>query len=90
MAEREHLLTTLEVARFVARGFLRFDAVVPAALNERFLREVERGVPSASAAGTPLSDAYPNSVLRDVFAVPVVAGSRVQGPNGPAVRALPA
>jgi hypothetical protein len=36
------LLTSQQVASFVARGFLRFDGVVPAALNEQFLDEVGR------------------------------------------------
>ncbi len=33
------LLHTLDVARFVARGFLQLDAVVPEALNRRFMAE---------------------------------------------------
>lgn len=32
-------LTTLQMARFAARGFLRFDGVVPESLNAQFLRE---------------------------------------------------
>jgi hypothetical protein len=34
------LLTTTEMARFAASGYLRFDAVVPEALNEAFLDEI--------------------------------------------------
>ena len=41
MADRV-LLNSRQVATFVARGFLRFDAAVPAALNEQFLDEVGR------------------------------------------------
>jgi hypothetical protein len=41
MVERV-LLNSRQVASFVARGFLRFDAAVPAALNEQFLDEVGR------------------------------------------------
>ena len=33
------LLNALDMARFVARGFLRFDAVVPAEINAQFLAE---------------------------------------------------
>jgi hypothetical protein len=33
------LLSSLDMARFVARGFLRFDSVVPAEINEQFLAE---------------------------------------------------
>lgn len=32
-------LTSQQMASFVARGFLRFDGVVPAEINEQFLRE---------------------------------------------------
>ena len=32
-------LSSLQMAKFVARGFLRFDAVVPAAINAQFMQE---------------------------------------------------
>ena len=32
-------LNSLQIASFVARGFLRFDAVVPAEINQQFLDE---------------------------------------------------
>lgn len=35
-----HLLSTRDVARFAARGFLRLDAVVPDAVNAAFLEQV--------------------------------------------------
>ncbi|MEM1228895.1 MAG: phytanoyl-CoA dioxygenase family protein [Pseudomonadota bacterium] len=41
MAKRT-LLTSTQMATFAARGFLRFDGVVPAALNEAFLAPLER------------------------------------------------
>lgn len=44
-------LTTLEMARFAARGFLRFDSLVPAALNEAFLDEIGHTETVASVAG---------------------------------------
>ncbi len=34
------LLNSTQMARFVARGFLRFDAVVPDALNQKFLADI--------------------------------------------------
>ena len=37
MADPSQLLTTREMAMFVARGFLRFDELVPSELNERFI-----------------------------------------------------
>ncbi|MGH7025180.1 MAG: phytanoyl-CoA dioxygenase family protein [Caulobacteraceae bacterium] len=69
------LLTSAEVASFVARGFLRFDAAVPAEINDAFMAEAGGGVDFTQAraffkslaanripevrAGTPLADAYP-------------------------------
>src|SRR3954447_173196 len=41
MAERV-LLDSQQMATFVARGFLRFDAVVPDEINQQFLDEVGR------------------------------------------------
>jgi hypothetical protein len=43
------LLNSQQMASFVARGFLRFDAVVPDAINQHFLNDV--GPPPASGAG---------------------------------------
>ncbi len=75
MPAADHRLTTLEVARFVAEGFLRFDALVPDELNRRVVAELgplatvkvpqALGVPPESdplerpASGTPLSRCYP-------------------------------
>ena len=67
MADREHRLTTLEMAGFVARGLVRFDAVVPAELNERFMAEAKAGPPAASPAGTPLSACYEKSVVSEIL-----------------------
>ncbi len=36
------LLSSQQMATFVARGFLRFDSVVPAVINEQFIDEVGR------------------------------------------------
>jgi len=71
----DHRLTTLEVARFVAEGFLRFDALVPAELNPRVVAELgtlaQAKLPQAvgvkptsdgldrPASATPLSGCYP-------------------------------
>jgi len=74
MADRAQLLTTLEMARFVARGFLRFDAIVPGALNERFMEEVESGPPPFAPAGTPLADCYAGSVVAEIVRLPRVEG----------------
>ena len=67
-------LGTLEMARFVARGYLRFDALVPEALNARFVEEVAERPPKASPAGTPLADCYGESVVSEILRLPRVAG----------------
>jgi len=77
-------LTTRQMAEFVARGVLRFDAVVPASVNEAFIEEAYRGEVPVVAAGVPLAEVYPEgSALREVYALPVVEGAihSLVGPN---------
>jgi hypothetical protein len=91
MAERKEAtvdepvrLTTLDMARFVADGYLRFDAVVPDELNRGVLEELSALLgrrsddpgPFQPRSGTPLADCYPaDSALRRVYELPVVAGA---------------
>jgi hypothetical protein len=49
--------------------------VVPEALNERFLKEVEAGPPTAAPAGTPLADCYAGSVVADILRLPEIEGA---------------
>jgi hypothetical protein len=49
MATEQHLLNTKQMAQFVADGFLRFDELVPAELNEAACAEMEAGVPRGRA-----------------------------------------
>jgi hypothetical protein len=49
------LLQTPDMARFVARGFLRLDGVVPDAINQQFLDEVGR---PPAVSGDKLMKAY--------------------------------
>src|SRR5689334_20920174 len=78
------LLTTEQVATFVARGFLAFPAVIGDDLNERATAELEAildtwGTPERSAApgsGDPLDAIYPPpSAIGEVLRSPVVAGA---------------
>ena len=74
MVSKENLLTSKEVAQFVAKGFLRFDEIVPSELNEAAMRESAAGVKSAPA-GTPLSQCYPPpSTLGQILRMPRVQG----------------
>ena len=47
---RPPLLSSAQVASFVARGFLRFDAAVPAEINAQFMAEAGE-VPELAAGG---------------------------------------
>ena len=72
--DKKYLLTTRQMATFVAQGFLRFDEFIPDDLNRAILAEFDAGVPSY-AAGTPLSNCYPEpSALGHMLRRPEVQG----------------
>src|SRR5260370_37036202 len=74
MVNKADLLTSKEVAQFVAKGYLRFDEIVPAEMNEAAMREIAVGVKSAPA-GTPLSQCYlPPSTLAQILRMPRIEG----------------
>src|SRR5580765_2522952 len=79
----DHRLTTRQMAEFVANGVIRFDAIVPADINERAVEEMrrlaaERMSPNGMKpphSGTPLADCYPPpSAIGDYLRLPQVAG----------------
>lgn len=75
MPADDHRLTTVEMARFVAGGYLRFDALIPDDVNVRVIEELraleavkvrqavgappEGGEPAHPETLTPLSECYP-------------------------------
>ena len=63
------LLTAVQMASFVARGFLRFDAAVPAEINDQFLAEM--GEIAEPQPGRKLRAAYGEMMAR--AGVPEVA-----------------
>ncbi len=72
---KNHLLTSLQMASFVARGLLRFDDVVPTEVNEAVMAEIDAGAIKAAPAGTPLSQCYPDpSAIGQMLRMPVVQG----------------
>ena len=81
------LLSSVQMARFVARGFLRFDAVVPPQINQQFIAE-------AGEAGEPKPGARVLQSLGELFAAnslpEVAAGTPLDSayPQGGAVRQL--
>jgi hypothetical protein len=74
MVDKTLLLNSRQMATFAARGFLRFEALIPSELNEQAMLEIDRGVPS-TPAGTPLSSCYPPpSTLGDILRLPEIEG----------------
>ncbi|MFC9426019.1 phytanoyl-CoA dioxygenase family protein [Streptomyces sp. NPDC056987] len=72
---RHPLLSSVRMARFVAHGSLRLDAVVPGAMNAEALDVLATGIPGAPA-GTPLDEAYAaGSFARRLVEIPQVAGA---------------
>ena len=41
MVDKKYLLTTKQMAEFVARGFLRFDELVPDEINQAAMAEFD-------------------------------------------------
>jgi hypothetical protein len=80
--DKKYLLTTRQMATFVAKGFLRFDDVVPAELNERIMHEIDAGGVKASRAATPLSQCYAGTAVKEMLDMPEVQGM-IQSLVGP-------
>lgn len=77
------LLSTDQVAQFVARGFLAFPAVIPDELNDDAVRECRQVLatwgtderPHAPSSGQPWTEIYPEpSAIGAVLRTPVVRG----------------
>lgn len=69
------LLSSVEVARFVANGFHRMDAIIPAELNEQAIAVLDTGIP-AVPYGTPVDMAFAEgSFARRLIGIPAVAGA---------------
>ncbi|MGW1954444.1 phytanoyl-CoA dioxygenase family protein [Streptomyces sp. NPDC001920] len=71
----EHLLSSVQMAHFVAHGSLRMDAVVPAEMNAEAMEVFRAGIPPVPY-GTPVPKAYPEgSLTRRLVELPQVAGA---------------
>jgi hypothetical protein len=57
------LLSSAQVATFVARGFLRFDAAVPATINDQFMKEA--GKVRELRDGEKISKAYAEALAKN-------------------------
>jgi hypothetical protein len=75
MADRRNLLTTEQMALFVAKGFLRFDGIVPDEINRAVMAEIDAGGIQSASAGTPLSECYPEpSAIGHMLRQPQIEG----------------
>lgn len=73
--EQQDLLTTNQMASFAARGFLRFDNLIPAEINRAVMAEIDAGTIDRPAGGTLLSACYPSpSPLGEMLRLPKVQG----------------
>ena len=74
MNNKKYLLTSQQMAEFVARGFLRFDELVPDAINEKVMRDIDNQKIRSKPAGTPLSQCYHGSAIRELLDLPQIQG----------------
>jgi Phytanoyl-CoA dioxygenase (PhyH) len=73
--DRQHLLTSVQMAHFVAYGSLRLDGVVPEEMNAQAIDVLNMGIPSVPY-GTPVDEAFPEgSFARRLVELPAVAGA---------------
>jgi hypothetical protein len=72
---RKHLLTSVQMAHFVAHGALRMDAVVPKDLNQQAIGVLDAGIP-AVPYGTPLSETFDEgSFAQRLVQLPEIGGA---------------
>ncbi len=71
---KEHLLSSAQMAHFVARGFLRFDELIPDEINQAVMAEIDAGGIKGAPAGTPLSQCYEGSTIRRLLDLPAIQG----------------
>jgi hypothetical protein len=78
----KNLLTSVQMAHFVAHGSLRMDAVVPDEMNQQAIAVLQAGIP-AVPYGTPLSETFEEgSFVQRLVQLPEVAGA-IQSLVGP-------
>ena len=68
-----YLLNTRQVAQFTADGYLRFDNLVPADLNQAVCEQMQARIKGAKG-GTPLTEIWEGTPIGEVFRMPEVQG----------------
>ncbi len=75
MVGKEFLLNSKQMAFFVAKGYLRFDELIPEEINKAVMRDIDAGTVRSQPAGTPLSQCYPApSAVGEMIRLPQVQG----------------
>jgi Phytanoyl-CoA dioxygenase (PhyH) len=74
MVAKQYLLNSQQMAQFVAQGFLRFDELVGNDLNQAVMAEIDKGNIKGAPAGTPLSQCYQGSTIRQLLDMPQIQG----------------
>ncbi len=72
--KRQYLLNSSQMAEFVARGFLRFDELVPDDINQAVMRDIDQSAIKGLPAGTPLSQCYQGTAIRRMLDLPQIQG----------------
>jgi hypothetical protein len=73
MVDKQHLLNSKQMAKFVADGFLRFDELVPEELNRAACAEMEAGG-IRGKAGEPLDGMWQDAAIGQVVRLPAIRG----------------
>lgn len=74
MVDKQHLLTSKQMAQFAADGYLRFDELVPGELNAAAHAEMEKGAVPRLPGGSRLSELWKEAAVGRVFRLPQVQG----------------
>ena len=72
--DKQYLLNSHQMAEFVARGFLRFDELIPDEINTAVMREIDNDGIQGAPAGTPLSEVYHGTSIRKMLDMPEIQG----------------
>ena len=74
MIDKKYLLTSQQMAEFVARGFLRFDEMAPDEINRDVMSGIDGQEIKGHRAGTPLSQCYQGTAIRKLLDLPQIQG----------------
>lgn len=74
MIDKKYLLTSQQMAEFVARGFLRFDEMAPDEINQDVMSGIDGQEIKGHRAGTPLSQCYQGTAIRKLLDLPQIQG----------------